>query len=268
MSPGKPSSRDAAGRHATATRPAKSGYWGIVSQAITKIRDEPFLFVIAVIALLIGFTVVASRLGSPDLRFIVAVIALLAFTVIVGHYLMAAMRSRGESSEAEVVAAASAGDGSVAERAAIAARPRELAPIQPLTRGIAPPIPRLFIGRDQCLRELRQRLGVVGGKTRRAEMQPVTIIRGTPGVGKTTSAAALAHDREVQQAFPDGIVWTSLGQDPGLLSKLALLGRAFGGEDLLQAATQDDATTQIRDLLKNKRALMAFAWQRARSSTI
>ena len=256
MSPGKPSSRDAAGRHATATRPAKSGYWGIVSQAITKIRDEPFLFVIAVIALLIGFTVVASRLGSPDLRFIVAVIALLAFTVIVGHYLMAAMRSRGESSEAEVVAAASAGDGSVAERAAIAARPRELAPIQPLTRGIAPPIPRLFIGRDQCLRELRQRLGVVGGKTRRAEMQPVTIIRGTTGVGKTTSAAALAHDREVQQAFPDGIVWTSLGQDPGLLSKLALLGRAFGGEDLLQAATQDDATTQIRDLLKNKRALL------------
>ena len=258
MSPGKLSSSRAAGRRATVSRPAKGNYWGIVSQAITKIRDEPFLFVIAVIALLIGFTVVASRLGSPDLRFIVAVIALLAFTVIVGHYLMAARRSWGKSSEAEVVAAAaaSAGDRSVAERDTIAARPQEPAPIQPPTGGIAPPVPRLFIGRDQCLRELKQRLGVVGGKTRRAEMQPVTIVRGTPGVGKTTSAAALAHDREVKQAFPDGIVWTSLGQNPEVLSKLALWGRVFGSEDLLHAATQDDATTQIRDLLKNKRALL------------
>src|ERR1700751_5273879 len=106
MSPGKPSSTGAAGRRATVSRPAKGNYWGTVSLAITKIRDEPFLFVIAVIALLIGFTVVASKLGSPDLRFILAVIALLAFTVIVGHYLMAARRSRGESSEAQVVAAA------------------------------------------------------------------------------------------------------------------------------------------------------------------
>jgi hypothetical protein len=71
MSPGKPSSTNAAGRRATVSHPANGNYWGIVSLVITKIRDEPFLFVIAVIALLIGFTVAASRLGSPDLRFIV-----------------------------------------------------------------------------------------------------------------------------------------------------------------------------------------------------
>jgi hypothetical protein len=257
MSPGKPSSTGAAARRATVSHPANSSYWGIVSQAITKIKDEPFLFVIALVALLIGFTVVASKLGSPDLRFIVAVIAVLAFTVIVGHYLKG-MRPPVKLSGAKVVgpAAASAGDRSLAERDTSAARPQEPAPIQPPPIGIAPPVPRLFIGREQCLRELKQRLGVAGGKTGRAEMQPVTIIRGTPGVGKTTSAAALAHDGEVKQAFPDGIVWTSLGQNPEVLSKLALWGRVFGSEDLLHAATQDDAITQIRNLLKNKRALL------------
>ena len=255
MSPGKPSSTRAAGRHATASGPGNGKEWGIVSQAITKIRDEPFLFVIAVIALLIGFTVAASRLGSPDLRFIVAVIALLAFSVIVGHYLMAARQSHGKSSEAGVVAAAP-GNHAAAERGTIAARPQEPIQIQPPTVGVAPPVPRLFIGRDQCLRELKQRLGVVGEKALSSEMQLVTIIRGTPGVGKTTSAAALAHDQEVKQAFPDGIVWTALGRNPEVLSKLALWGRVFGCDDLLHAATQDDAIAQIRDLLKNKRALL------------
>lgn len=212
---------------------------------------------IAVVALLIGFTVVASRLGSPDLRFTVVVIALLAFTVIVGHYVMAALRSREKTSEAKVVASpASAGDGLVAERDTVPARRQEPAPMQPPTIGAAPPVPRLFIGRDQCLRELKLRLGLVGGQMRLAAMQPVTIIRGTPGVGKTTSAAALAHDEEVKQAFPDGIVWTSLGQGPEVLSELALWGRVFGSEDLLHAATQDDAIAQIRDLLKNKHALL------------
>lgn len=68
MSPGKPSSKGAAGRRAALSHPAKSSYLGIVSQAITKIRDEPFLFVIAVIALLIGFTVAGSRLGRNALN--------------------------------------------------------------------------------------------------------------------------------------------------------------------------------------------------------
>jgi hypothetical protein len=46
------------------------------------------------------------------------------------------------------------------------------------------------------------------------------------------------------------------GANPELLSKLALWGVVFGSEDLLHAATQDDATTQLRDLLKNKRGLL------------
>lgn len=49
-------------------------YKGIVAQAVSMIRNEPFLFVIGIAALLTGLLVVTAGLGSPDLRFLVLVI--------------------------------------------------------------------------------------------------------------------------------------------------------------------------------------------------
>ena len=61
---------------------------GIVSQAMEKIRDELFLFVIAVAALIIVFVVSGTTLvSSNDLRFTISVIAFLAFIVILVHFL-------------------------------------------------------------------------------------------------------------------------------------------------------------------------------------
>ena len=73
-------------------------YQKIVLQVVAKIRNEPFLFVIAVVSLLIGLTMVSAKLGSPDLRFIVFVVAVLAFAVILGYYMLAALqvRARGK----------------------------------------------------------------------------------------------------------------------------------------------------------------------------
>lgn len=62
--------------------------YNIVSQAVEKIKNEPFLFVIAIVALLIGLFVSAVKLGSPDLRFITVVVSLLAFVVILGYYIL------------------------------------------------------------------------------------------------------------------------------------------------------------------------------------
>jgi hypothetical protein len=76
-------------------------YESIVSQVVEKIKNEPFLFVIAIAALLIGFAVVASGLGSSDLRFIVIVIAALAFVVIIGYYVQAGMQMRTPMQPAE-----------------------------------------------------------------------------------------------------------------------------------------------------------------------
>src|SRR5437870_4321370 len=62
-------------------------YEGPLSELVKRLQDQPFLFVIAIAILLIGLTVLASALGSSDLRFIVLVIAFLALTVIIGYFI-------------------------------------------------------------------------------------------------------------------------------------------------------------------------------------
>lgn len=122
-------------------------------------------------------------------------------------------------------------------------------------RGFVPPPPGLFIGRDEDLRDLKQRLGITSGRDA-TPMQPLIAIRGSPGVGKTTMTTALAHDPEVRNAFPHGVLWLPLGDKPNLLSVLARSGRALGSEDLLRSLTLKEAIAQLSNLLADKRILM------------
>ncbi len=61
---------------------------GVITQAVNRIKSEPFLFVIAIVALVIGLVVLATGLGSPDLRFLAIVIGSLTFTAILGYYIL------------------------------------------------------------------------------------------------------------------------------------------------------------------------------------
>src|SRR5581483_1015272 len=124
----------------------------------------------------------------------------------------------------------------------------------PEPRGLAPPFPTLiFVGREGALADLKRTLGMAGLAARRS---PFTILRGWPGVGKTTLAGILGRDADTRRAFPDGVLWTSLGQRPGLISELAKWGRALGTDELLRVPTLKDATTQLRLLLQHKRMLL------------
>ncbi|NJL34372.1 MAG: hypothetical protein HC893_11510 [Chloroflexaceae bacterium] len=53
---------------------------------------------------------------------------------------------------------------------------------------------------------------------------PVAItaaLAGVGGFGKTTLAKAICHDARVQAAFPAGVLWVEVGQEPGnLIGKL------------------------------------------------
>ncbi len=125
----------------------------------------------------------------------------------------------------------------------------------PLSRpGSAPPVPGLFIGRDEALAELKERLGVITDKA--GATQVLTAVRGWPGVGKTTIAAWLAHDEDIARAFPDGVLWVSLGENPNVLSEMATWGRALGTDDLLRAPTLKEATERLAALLRNKKLLL------------
>jgi hypothetical protein len=67
-------------------------YESLLSAIVAKIRNEPFLFVIAIAALIISAVMLAARLSSADLRFVIVVIAALAIVVIAGYYVREGVR--------------------------------------------------------------------------------------------------------------------------------------------------------------------------------
>lgn len=136
--------------------------------------------------------------------------------------------------------------------------------LYPQPPGIVPPLPGLvFVGREGSLYEVKDLLGM--RRTPPPENR-LTVIRGWPGVGKTTLVGVMGRDQEVQKAFPDGVLWTSLyfgednlsqsEQENKLLSLMAAWGRALGTDSLLRVPTLNEATTQLAALLRDKRLLL------------
>jgi len=122
---------------------------------------------------------------------------------------------------------------------------------------VLPHLPPLLVGREAELTDLKRRLGVGG------ERQAVTVLEGWPGVGKSTVAAVLCHDGEVAQAFPDGVLWVSLGETPDLAAKLALWANALHLSDPTRNRTPEELTYQLRAALREKRVLLVVddVWQ-------
>ena len=57
-----------------------------------------------------------------------------------------------------------------------------------------------------------------------------TSLTGAGGFGKTTLAAAICHDEDVQTAFDDGVLWVTLGEKPDLVAAIAKLYDALTDE--------------------------------------
>ena len=124
--------------------------------------------------------------------------------------------------------------------------------------GSSPRLPLLIRGREAALRDLKGRLI----RQDKSQNQALTVMRGWPGVGKTTLAAALAHDDEVGAAFPDGVLWVSLGTDPNVKSLLVAWGRQMDF-DLADAHSAEEASHRLAAALRTKRMLLIVddVWQ-------
>lgn len=121
---------------------------------------------------------------------------------------------------------------------------------------LLPPRPSLLTGRAEDVAALKTRLGVTPDENGITALRSITAVRGWVGVGKTTFAAALAHEPEIETAFPDGILWATLGQTPNLLAELSAWGRALGSDSIMHARDTREASLQLAALLRNKRTLL------------
>jgi hypothetical protein len=116
--------------------------------------------------------------------------------------------------------------------------------------GTAPVLPPLLIGRDYDLQVIKNQL------TKKSLEKALCVLTGMLGVGKTTVASALAHDPQVLEAFPDGVLWTSLGQHPNVLGVLIGWLRAFSVTDLSMNCTESEASGRLTALLRDKKVLL------------
>jgi hypothetical protein len=120
--------------------------------------------------------------------------------------------------------------------------------------GLGPPLPGLIvIGREDSLSKVRDLLQPAEAPESALNL---TVVRGWPGVGKTTLVGVLGRDPDVLEVFPDGVLWTSLERQPELMTKLAEWGRILGTDELLRTPTIDEAVVKLAALIRHRRMLL------------
>jgi len=98
--------------------------------------------------------------------------------------------------------------------------------------------------------------------------EPVAItaaLRGAGGYGKTTLAKLLCHDERVQDAFDDGILWVTLGENPGDLTGRVEDLIVTLGDERPGFTTLDAAVNRLKELLADRDILIVIddVWDRA-----
>ncbi len=124
----------------------------------------------------------------------------------------------------------------------------------------APPLPPAYVQRPSELKTLQNMVIGEDGSRQVA----LTALEGMGGVGKSALAAALCHDAVVQAAFPDGVIWVTIGRTPGnLVSQMRSIGLVFGDKPEYYETTETSAA-RLRQVLRGKAALIVLddVWDR------
>ena len=90
-------------------------------------------------------------------------------------------------------------------------------------------------------------------------------LHGMGGIGKSIIARALCDDSAVQTAFPDGILWVTLGKKPELVSAMRNWVQALGGSISENAPTVDSLKNLLVKLFRDRRCLLIIddVWRRS-----
>jgi hypothetical protein len=124
---------------------------------------------------------------------------------------------------------------------------------------MAPEPPADFVQRPVEFEALKKKLLDTKGDA----VAITAALRGAGGYGKTTLAKALAHDRDIVDAYFDGILWAVLGEKPeSLLSIVADLIEILSGERP-GLENLNSAAAKLAEALGDRRILLVIddAWR-------
>jgi hypothetical protein len=133
-----------------------------------------------------------------------------------------------------------------------------------------PPTVANYIDRPEAVRALRDTLFTADGHRTIA----LTALEGMGGIGKTVLAQALFKDEVVREAFPDGLVWITVGREPthDLAARLREIATALGAaaetvapETLYRTTIADKAALIVMDDIWSKADLDPFLAESPRS---
>lgn len=113
----------------------------------------------------------------------------------------------------------------------------------------APALPPFFVPRARLYALKRQLIEDA------PEASYPIILHGPTGSGKTSLVAAIAHDADILEAYPDGVFWVSLPQKGGIQFAQYLWGKALGN-DLALIPDIPSRIKTLRSLMKDKRVLL------------
>lgn len=115
-----------------------------------------------------------------------------------------------------------------------------------------PLYPQYFIGRDQDVQNIKARLAV----NTTVAPERLTVIRGWPGVGKTTFVNKLVHDDEIEAVFSDGVLWASIGEGGSVLEVLRKWARQLGAVFIEELQDLQEIVDRLRAVLQGKSVLL------------
>lgn len=128
-------------------------------------------------------------------------------------------------------------------------------------------LPHNYVSRPKLLAEVRERL-LAGtdslALTSAIQVKQADVLHGMGGIGKSVLARALCDDPEVQAAFPDGILWATLGQTPDLTACLREWVETLGGVVGQAAPTLNQLRNTLAEALRDKACLLIVddAWRK------
>jgi DNA-binding SARP family transcriptional activator len=132
------------------------------------------------------------------------------------------------------------------------ARSTQNALLRPSARNILPAEPPRLFGRDTDLNTLKQWLIAGDGAERRSP----AVTYGEPGVGKSALAATLAYDADIRAAFPDGVLWATLGPWPDHDATLRLWTSALEVQELRDVRAVEHRAMHLGSALYDARVLL------------